>query len=157
MIQNIKKQWDFSPLEKPGPQEKQLEIIKKQTQKFIDTWKDRTDYTEKPEVLTQALNEYNEWLTTTGTDGTIGYMTWLKTSLDQQNTELKAQFNKIIEFSTHLYNEIQFFILNIKKIKPENQSEFLEYDGLQQYKHFSHVSLLQKRSFHLLQDLKECY
>ena len=65
----------------------------------------------------------------------------MKDALDQGNSETKAQINKINEFTSNLVNQIQFFSHRISKIEKANQSKFLEFQGLKEYRHFL------KRSF----------
>lgn len=133
---NIQKEWDLSPLEENKSFDEITKELEQHAHEFIHKWCDRTDYLTEPTILAEALNEYNTWLTTWGNDGNLGYKLWLETSRDQNNTELKAQFNKMIEFSTQLHNKLQFFILNIRTVDPSNQQMFLEHEGLLPYKHF---------------------
>ena len=48
-----------------------METTRKQVEKvayrFINKWRDRNDYLQKPAVLKEALDEYEEWMRTLGT------------------------------------------------------------------------------------------
>ncbi len=110
--------------------------VEKESLRFINKWKDRRDYLQKPPVLRQALDEYEKWKRRFGTDGDAGYYFWLRTQQDQNDPRLKARFNKIEEFSRRIENEIQFFHLRIAKIPKGRQKMFLDYEGLREYRHF---------------------
>jgi oligoendopeptidase F len=116
--------------------ESQKKTIRKRSYAFIDRWSRRRDYLKHPAVLAQALGEYERWMRECGTDGNPGYYFWLRTQVDRNNTELKAGFNKIDEFSKKIGNDIQFFPLRIAKLPRSLQKKFLEYDGLRKYRHF---------------------
>jgi oligoendopeptidase F len=111
------------------------EVVRKSSA-FTTKWRDRTDYLNKPSVMKEALDEYEEWKRTCGTDGDAGYYFWLRCQQDQNDPELKASFNKIEELSRKIENEMQFFILRIAKIPPAGQRKFLESEALSNYRHF---------------------
>ncbi|MGD0281072.1 MAG: hypothetical protein ABSB95_01765, partial [Dissulfurispiraceae bacterium] len=116
--------------------ETEKQQIEEKSYRFINKWKDRTDYLEDPAVLKQALDEYESWSAECGTDGNWGYYFWLRSQQDQNDPELKARSNQVDNFSRALQNNIQFFQLRIAKIPPERQKRFLDYSGLLEYKHF---------------------
>ncbi len=131
--------WNLKPLfmgDNDPRFEGKRKLVEKKSSTFINTWKDRTDYLEDPEVLRQALDQYESWKRQYGTDGDEGYYFWLRTQQDQNDPKLKARFNRIDEFSKRLENESQFFYLRIARIKPELQKRFLEHEGLAKYRHF---------------------
>ena len=111
-------------------------IIEQKSYEFINKWKDGKDYLKNPVVLKQALDEYERWKRDYGTDGDEGYYFWLRTTQDQNNPKLKANFNQIENFSKRIENESQFFHLRISKMPKTHQKKFLEYAGLKDYKHF---------------------
>jgi oligoendopeptidase F len=131
--------WNLKPLF-AGDSDPRIEakrkLVEKKTTTFIRTWKDRTDYLEDPEILRQALDQYESWKRRYGTDGDEGYYFWLRTQQDQNDPKLKALFNKIDEFSKKLENESQFFYLRIARIDPELQQRFLRSPLLAKYRHF---------------------
>jgi oligoendopeptidase F len=99
-------------------------------------FRSRNDYLEDPLVLRRALDHYETWKRSYGTDGEEGYYFWLRTQQDQLDAALKAKFNKMEDFSKRLENESQFFYLRIARIKPEAQNGFLEHEALNKYRHF---------------------
>lgn len=116
--------------------EEQKKLIKKKSYAFINKWKGRKDYLKDPAVLKEALDEYELWTRNYGSDGNPGYYFWLRNQIDRNNPELKAQFNKIEEFSKKIGNDIQFFHLRIAKIPRSLQKKFLEDKGLRKYCHY---------------------
>lgn len=115
---------------------KTRKLVEEKTNAFVKKWSDRTDYLEKPEILKEALNEYEHWAKNYGAATKEGYYYSLQTSLDQNNPKIKASVNKIQEFATRLENEIQFFTIRIAKIDKKLQKEFLSHKLLATYKHF---------------------
>ncbi len=116
--------------------EKYKRSIEAAYKKFINDWKNRTDYLENPSVLKTALDEYELLVREYGGGGKLGYYLSLRTSQDSLNTNLKAEENKFDQFIQELDNEIMFFTHNIAKISPEEQPKFLEHESLSPYKHF---------------------
>ncbi len=132
-------QWNLIPLfngDNDPEIEKERQRTEEKSYRFINKWKDRTDYLEAPAVLRQALDDYEMWSGDCGTDGDEGYYFWLRTQQDQNDPALKARFNQVENFSRTIQNDIQFFQLRIAKIQPERQKKFLDYNGLSEYKHF---------------------
>ncbi len=131
--------WNLKPLFK-GDNDPRMEenrrAVERKSYAFIDAWKDRTDYLEDPVVLRRALDQYEEWKRSYGTDGDEGYYFWLRTQQDQNDPKLKARYNKIEEFSKKIENDSQFFHLRIARIKPADQKKFLEHGSLEKYRHF---------------------
>lgn len=131
--------WNLKPLFESGTDPRmpeQRKIIEQKAYEFINTWKNREDYLKDPDVLAQALDQYEQWKRFYGTDGNEGYYFWLRTQQDQNDPKLKAAFNKIEEFSKKLENDSQFFYLRIARIKPEDQKRFLDHEPLAKYRHF---------------------
>ncbi len=131
--------WNFAPLfqSDDDPQiEKHLQHIERKSYQFINTWKDRTDYTKMPSVLKTALSQYETWRRLYSTDGAPGYYFWLRTQQDHNDPELKARFNKIDEFSRRIGNDIRFFEMRIAKIPRSRQKRFLDSRELKRYRHF---------------------
>lgn len=146
-----KTEWDLTSLYKsdndPNMQ-RQRKLVEQKSYEFINAWKDRTDYLEDPLVLRQALDQYEAWKRSYGTDGNEGYYFWLRTQQDQNDPTLKAKFNKIEEFSKKIENDSQFFYLRIARIKPADQKLFLEHAALVRYRHFLERIFAESR-FHL--------
>jgi oligoendopeptidase F len=131
--------WDLRPLfandDTPEIEEALLKVGRA-SRRFIDKWRDRSDYLHEPDVLAEALNDYERWKRRYGTDGDAGFYFWLRTQQDQNDPGLKARFNRIQEFSRKIENEIQFFHLRIAKIPRSRQKRFLSFAGLRRYRHF---------------------
>lgn len=131
--------WDLTPLFQ-GDDDQRIEdqkrLILKKSHAFIERWKDRKDYLRDPSVLRQALDEYERWMRTCSTDGNPGYYFWLRSQVDMNNTDLKAKYNKVEEFSKKIGNDIQFFHLRIAKVPPSVQKKFLADVGLRRYRHY---------------------
>lgn len=148
--------WNFDKLipgEKQEEIDKELKLVEEANQKFISKWKDREDYLKDPEVLLEALDEYEALQERYGRQGHAGYYIDLKQAVEQDNSEVKATYNKVEEFVTKLSNEIKFFQMRIAKITYDQQSKFLEFEGLQKYKHF--IERLFAESKYLLSEPEE--
>ncbi len=143
--------WDLTPLfagDNDPLMEKKRKRVEKESYSFINAWKDRTDYLEDPVVLRQALDQYEAWKRSSGTDGDEGYYFWLRTQQDQNDPKLKAQFNQVEAFSKKIENDSQFFYLRIARIKPEQQQRFIQHESLRKYRHFLERVFAESR-FHL--------
>ncbi|MBI2055603.1 MAG: hypothetical protein HYT42_01790, partial [Candidatus Sungbacteria bacterium] len=90
--------WDLSPLfqsdDDPKMEARRKEVFVK-SYAFINKWKDRGDYLERPEILKEALDEYEAWQRNCGADGDEGYYFSLRSSQDENDPKLKARLNKI--------------------------------------------------------------
>ncbi len=111
-------------------------FVEQKSYAFINTWKGRTDYLRDPALLKKALDEYEEWKRSYGSEGDEGYYFWLRTSQNQNDPVLKAKFNLIEQFSKKIQNDIQFFYLRIAKIPERLQKKFIQYPGLKEYRHY---------------------
>jgi oligoendopeptidase F len=130
--------WDLSKLypEEDSKLETDKKLIQQKAKEFADKWLSRDDYLQDPNVLKQALDEYESWSRLYGTSGGIGYYWSLKSSLDQLDPSIKAKENQIDELGTLLYNTIQFFELRLAKVSPQVQKTFLDNKQLEPYRHF---------------------
>ena len=148
--------WNLDPLFKDDNDsqiEKKKKIVERKSHEFINKWKSRKDYFKKPIVLKQALDEYENWQKNYGTGGDEGYYFWLRTMQDQNDSELKAKFNKIMDFSNKIQTDVEFFTLSIAKIPLKSQKKFLEYKPLENYKHF--IEKLFAEARYLLSEAEE--
>ncbi len=136
---NKSHEWNLSHLfnsdDDPQIHEKR-KIWGRETRKFVDRWKDRTDYTQDPLILRQALDEFDLWLTNYGLEADEVFYFHLRSTQDENNPKIKAACNKVEEFTIKLENDTQFFTHRIAKIPKEKQSLFLENPQLRKYKHF---------------------
>ncbi len=103
---------------------------------FVNKWEKRSDYLTNPEILKEALDDYEELWRNYGTDGKEGYYFSKRRSLDQLNPTIKAKHNKVTDFDIKNTNKLQFFNLRLAKIKPSLQPKFLEHKKLIDYRHF---------------------
>lgn len=125
--------WNFKLL---NTDEKQLEVVKQKNEDFATKWKDREDYLSDPKILLEALLEFDNLQKNYGTTGDLGYYWGLKESLDQSDPKIKAENNKLEEFSVKLYNQNQFFLLKLSKVTSDRQQEFLKSSSLTDFRHF---------------------
>ena len=139
MENNYKTEWDLSLLYKDENDlkiESDFENVEKNSYVFINKWKDREDYLNDEKILKEALDEYEVWARNYGCCSSQSYYFWLRISVDQNNGDLKAKYNKINDLSTKIRNDVSFFELNIGKISKENQNLFLNSIVLKDYKNF---------------------
>lgn len=115
---------------------KQRKLVEKANYDFINKWKKRTDYLKDPKILKKALDEYEYLQHNFGTDGNEGYYFSLKSNIDQNDPKIKARVNQIDELSLKIYNDLQFFELNLVRIPKNLRSKFLKDSELKKYKHF---------------------
>lgn len=116
--------------------EKEKEEIKKAILDFEEKWRDRDDYLSDPKVLKEALDDYEEIMKKYGVSGEQGFYFQLRRAQNQDDPELKAKLNKIVEFSNKMKDKIRFFGLRLTKIPEDKQDELLESDHLSSYRNF---------------------
>jgi oligoendopeptidase F len=140
--------WNLKPFfddtNDPKIEEKRKEWSRK-TEDFILKWKGRTDYLKDPKILKEALDDYEEWKRLFGAEADEFYYFWLKSQQDQNDSEIKARFNQVEEFSKKIENDMKFFTLNISKIPKKEQGKFLESPELKKYKHFLEKAFAQAK------------
>lgn len=140
-------EWNFDALLKTDFNEERKEIEKAHLE-FRDKWKNNSEHLKNPEVLKNALEEYNNLIENYYGGGSEGYYYWLKQEQDENNIEIRAKYGEIYNFFIRLGNEIQFFSLNLGKISEEKQKEFLENKLLREYKNFLKI-LFHNAKYHL--------
>lgn len=139
MANNYKTEWDLSLLyknENDPKIEKDLKNVEKSSSVFINKWINREDYLINEKILKEALDEYEVWAKSYGCASSLIYYFWLRISVDQNNGDLKAKYNKINDLSTKIKNDVSFFELNLAKILKENQILFLNSKLLIEYKNY---------------------
>ena len=112
--------------------EKDIQKDKDKVEKFVKKWRENKDYTEKPNVLKKALDDYN---TLSEDLGKPIYYSILLQSVDSTDEEIKKLYNNCINIYTLLGNSLSFFNLNISKIDKSKQDIFLNSKELEVYKH----------------------
>lgn len=139
MPNEIRTDWNLDQLYKSFD-DPAIVVEKKSIETAIDAfaakWRANPDFLAKPNVLLSALDEYERLNWQTGSSGKAGYYLWLSTELNQLDTELKAKFNKMIEFSEKNSNKLLFFSLDLAKVSTEKQKEFLAAPALLKYRHY---------------------
>ncbi len=128
-------------------------LVAQRSRAFVDKWKERRDYLRNPASLKEALDEYEAWKRHYGSQGNGGYYFWLRTSQNQNDPFLKAQFNLVEEFGKKVQNDMQFFTLRLAKIPARSQRLFLRHPDLKEYRHF--LERLFAESRHLLSEPEE--
>lgn len=135
----LKTSWNFSQLISKINQseiESELKKVASENNKFITKWKHRKDYLTDPTLLREALDEYELLFRNFGTDGKVGYYFQLRSSQDEINPAIKAEVQKIQQFSQKLENNIRFFSLNLAHVPIETQNKLLIHPALKKYHHY---------------------
>ncbi len=148
--------WDFSPLfdsDSDPKIEEEKKLLLEKSQEFIKKWKDRDDFLKDPEVLKEALAEFESWDRNHGSSGDQGYYFSLRSEQDLENPDLKAKNNKIHDLAVKIHTDIQFFTHRVSKIPESEQKKFLEFEGLKEYRHF--LEKLFQEAKHLLSEPEE--
>ncbi|HSX39957.1 MAG TPA: M3 family oligoendopeptidase [Candidatus Saccharimonadales bacterium] len=131
--------WNLTPLFKSDTDKNiSLERTKllKESYKFINKYKDRTDYLSDPKILLEALNDFEEWSRKYGVAGKEGFYLQLRTAQDQSDTKLKANLNKLQDLAMKISNDAQFFTHRLAKVDIKTQKKFLADPILAKYHHF---------------------
>lgn len=148
--------WQFEKLIKRFDSDylsKEQLLISRKIEDFVKKWANNKSYLKDNIELKTALDEYEEIFSTTGLEGKSGIYLYLKQSLDQSNSEIKAQFNKLDEFARDLYNKLQFFSHKISRLGMKRQEEVLNDKSLKAYWHY--LSKLFNESKYLLSEKEE--
>ncbi len=131
--------WDLSPLYQSDtdPQiEKDLAKLKKNSYKFIDKWKDRTDYLTSTTALKEALADQEAWDNAGGILGEVGYYFHLRSAQEEDNAQLKARLNQLTDFATKIENDAQFFTMRLAKVETKFQQKILADESFAKYHYF---------------------
>lgn len=133
---NIKTQWDLSLIYKDEQDPKVLKQKQNFTKKcdaFIQKWKNKDDYLIDPLALKQILEEKEDIDESPESDYQEAYYYSLKSSLNQDDTEIIAKLNKIHDFLIKYVNELQFVEIKLSKIPEDTQKAFLTSPFLTKY------------------------
>lgn len=131
--------WDLTPLYKSDddPQMKTDRVkATKNVEAFVKKWKKNKEYTKSPEVMLEALED-NQSLFDKNNSGyyEIYYLS-KRLAQKSSNPALIAKYNDYDVYMTELANKMTFFGLSIKRIPKDKQKKFLDYKGLQKFKHY---------------------
>lgn len=110
--------------------------IKMKKDEFVKKWKNNNSYLSDPAKLTEALHDYENWSREYAGGGAMGYYFHLKSTLDENDPNIKAQDALITEFAKEIANEMMFFTHRLAQVDTKTQQEFLTYPQLAEYKHF---------------------
>ncbi|MEI7620200.1 MAG: M3 family oligoendopeptidase [Candidatus Falkowbacteria bacterium] len=147
-----KNEWDLSVLTKVNFSQKRKKIALEHD-KFIKKWQKRSDWLEDPAVLRKALDEFENLIRFYNNGAEEGYYYWLKSEIDENNSEVKAKNNQITDFALDLSNKLQFFELRLARLPQNLRSKFIKSSDLKPYKHF--LERLFAQSDYLLSDQEE--
>lgn len=138
-IDTSKTTWDLSPL-LSGDDDPRIEQDRKALSEahsaFVSKWKPRDDYLQNASVLKEALDEYELLMRNYGTSCAEGYYFGLRREQEEDNASIKGKFQKMVDFSTTLENELQFFMLRLGKVNADRQAQFLNAPELTRYRHY---------------------
>ncbi|MFB6246093.1 MAG: M3 family metallopeptidase [Candidatus Pacearchaeota archaeon] len=146
-------EWDLSPLTEGESFEKKRERIWSKVEEFESKWKGREDYLEHAKVLKEALDDYEELVASYLLGGDEGFYYYLRSFQDKEDSEVKAKYRKIDEFSRKCIEKVRFFVLNLSKVSKDKQRDFLDNELLKPYRHF--LEVLFEKSKHLLSEEAE--
>lgn len=102
---------------------------------FAEKWRKDKTFLKDPKVLRKALDEYEELARNYDGISKAGMYWILRSVQDQTNEEVKAKKTETIDEATTVANKVLFFSLELAKVSPEKQREFLTAPELQEYKH----------------------
>jgi oligoendopeptidase F len=123
------------------------------SRKFAQKWRNRSDYLTDPRVLRRALDEYSGLFSRLGSQPLSWYYFYLRLAQDQNNTAAKAGYNQASELARKTETDRQFFELNLAKIPPARQREFLAAGDLTAYRHF--LEKIFRQAIHNLSEPEE--
>lgn len=126
-------------------------------EKFAKKWSENlqlsANFSNNSDLLLESLKEYEELQANHGTDNSLYFYYELKDAIQQNNPETKARINKIIESSTDLENQLQFYTYNISKTPAEFQKSVLDNPQFKEYHHL--LSRLFEEAKYLLTEQEE--
>ncbi len=135
----IKTKWDLRPLldgDDDVTIEAKRQAVRQAADQFIKKWQLTSDYLTTKTTLVEALAEYNNWLRDFGSSGTFGYYYHLRSQIEQNNPTVITKLNQSEQFAREIWNDMQFFTLNLGRIDAKQQQEFLKAPELKFYNSF---------------------
>lgn len=129
-----------------SPQDPQIQIdlkkVDKKRREFAQKYKNRTDYLKDTDKLLTVLTEYEKLIEELNGARPLMYFHYL-TALESGDKKAQGQLNRITNQIVQAKNHLTFFPIQLGKIEPEKQQQFLKSDKLEKY-HY-----LLKRRFEL--------
>ena len=129
------------------------ETFKNDCERFSHVWRENNEYVTNPEVLANALDQYNTLVHEYDNVGKVAMYWILRSVQEQTNENVKAKKTEAIEFATKVTSGLAFFSIAVSKIPKELQEEFLRYPKLIPYKH--HLEQLFAAAKHVLSEKEE--
>lgn len=143
--------WNFSVLTKDDFLKVRKEMSNEHDN-FISKWQKRTDWLKNQKILKTALCEY-EYLKRYYVNGSEESYYWLRSQIEEGNTEVKARFNQINDFNISLKNKLNFFEFRLSRLPKNVRQKFIADKNLKIYKHF--LEKLFAQSNYLLSEPEE--
>jgi len=112
-------------------QEGELKVVS-----FVKQWKGRSDYLSQPEILAQALADYEDILAQYGPAGSEWFYFYLKQEQNQVDPNIKARFTQVDDFEKKWSTQLTFFPISIAQLPLDKQKSFLAHPSLKKYHHF---------------------
>lgn len=137
----------YKDLTDPGIEE-EMQRAEKETQKFVDTWKENKEYCVDAKTLRTALDQYQGLIETSGAKGYLYAM--YRKILNTHDKEAEALTARLDERFSKLSVLTEFFMLSLGKIPLDIQNTFLTDEVLAPYRY-----LLSKVFEHAKYDLSE--
>ena len=147
-INNVK--WNLEPLIKEDFLKRRNKITLEYG-KFITKWEKRTDWLKDSKVLKMTLDDFENLRHFYNLDENYYY--WLRSQIEEDNTEITAKFNQASSFCIDLDNKIQFFELRLSRVSKNIQTKFISDNNLKPYRHF--LERLFAKSDYLLSEPEE--
>lgn len=133
----------------PTPTSKYWQEEREKAKEIFSSFKNkrenRDDYLTDAKVLREALDEYEkiqDWSRWNWFWNDF-WVIWaesfyyrLRTTVDSEDSQMRAKSNQADEFAIHLQNEILFFELKLARISENKQLEFLSEPILEPYHHY---------------------
>jgi len=88
------------------------------------------------ENLIQSLSDYEYILSNHSYGGKEGYYYWLKSQINQSDSEIKSKFKDIQDFTTEQFNKINFYRKSIGKLDKKKVMDILNSNNKSKYLHF---------------------
>ncbi|MBX4198366.1 M3 family oligoendopeptidase [Candidatus Parcubacteria bacterium] len=151
----IKTEWNLNVLYKNGsdPQiERDVVQYEKMCEDFEKKYKNRTDYLESEEKLSDALKEYEKFLEIIGHSKPYNYF-YFRKDINGQDQEAEAKLNQLTQRLTKASNKTLFFRLALGKIEKNKQKEILKNKKLAHYHYF--LEVIFKSAQHTLTEPEE--
>jgi len=120
--------WNFSDLYSGDDDpriETDIKAARDAAETFATKWRGRDDYLREAGALAEALADYQKLQREHGSASRPGYYLWLRRSVDQNNTALKAKLALVEREAAEISNLLKFFLLSVGTTALEAQKTLL--------------------------------